>query len=84
MGQKENTPAKILPYYAVTLRDLVAPKAILHAECRICRRVGDLDPAELAFKLGPGTSATALQKLLIYKGCGIRGETFIPLTWLGS
>ena len=83
MEQKENIAVKVLPFYAVQLRDLVAPKAILHAECRICRHVGDLDPAELAFKLGPGTSVTALRKLLTCNGCGIRGETFISLTWLG-
>ena len=82
MEHKENTRRKVLPFYAVRLRDLTAPRAILHAECRICRRVGDLDPVELAFKLGPDTSARDLQKLLKCKGCGIRGETFISLTWL--
>jgi hypothetical protein len=68
MERKENTAWKILPFYAVQLRDLVAPKAILHAECRICRRVGDLDPLELAWKLGPQTSAGGLQRLLRCNG----------------
>jgi hypothetical protein len=82
MEQKENTPRKILPFYAVQIQHLVVPKARITASCGACKREGDLDPVELGWRFGPLFSVRDLQKRLRCRHCGMKGWCHISLTWL--
>ncbi|MFT2093125.1 hypothetical protein ACMS1Z_00350 [Acidiphilium multivorum] len=79
MEQKRNT---ILPFYAVRIRDLIAPRAVIEAQCKICRQRGELDPCDLLASSKADEQLRHVAERLTCKGCGIRGEAFIALRWL--
>ena len=82
MEQREIAPPKVLPFYAVQIQHLVAPKARLTASCGACKREGDLDPVEFGWRLGPLFSSKDLHKRLGCRHCGMKGWCDISLTWL--
>ena len=79
MEQKRNT---ILPFYAVRIRVLIAPRAVIEAQCKICRQRGELDPCDLLASSKADEQLRHFAQRLTCKGRGIRGEAFITLRWL--
>jgi hypothetical protein len=79
MEQKRNA---VLPFYAVRIRDLIAPRAVIEAQCKICWQRGELDPCDLLASSGANEQIGNVAQRLTCKGCGIRGEAFISLQWL--
>ena len=79
MEQKRNN---VLPFYAVRLRDLIAPRAVIEARCKICGQRGELDPCDLLASSQASEQLRHVAERLTCKGCGIRGEAFIALRWL--
>lgn len=77
-----NSPAPIIPFYSLTLGNLVAPRAALVASCGACRRIATVDVLPLLTKLGPGYGVVELQRRLRCEGCGRKGFTFTRVEWL--
>lgn len=78
----EQKGSAILPFHAVRIPDLIAPRAVIEAQCKICRQRGELDPCDLLASSKASEQLRHVAERLTCKGCGIRGEAFITLRWL--
>jgi hypothetical protein len=80
--QKENKlERKIIPFYALRLRNLITAKASLRVQCRFCATESELDVVALVWKLGPDADIRGIEKRLRCQKCRERGHSFLSLTW---
>ena len=60
----------------------IRTRAVIEAQCKICRQRGELDPCDLLASSKADEQLRHVAERLTCKGCGIRGEAFIALRWL--
>ena len=73
MGDKTPKERTILPFYALRLRDLVQPVAVLTVVCESRRHRAAADPFAFAAAKGPDTNLSQLAKVLRCEQCGMKG-----------
>ncbi len=77
-------PATVIPFYALRLRHLTAPKAALLVSCGACRRTASVPVLDLAYRLGPDTQVRELERRLRCEHCGMKGWATIRVEWIGA
>jgi hypothetical protein len=78
---KNGRGRKIIPFYALRLRDLITAKASLRVQCGFCATESELDVVALVWKLGPDADIRGIEKRLRCLKCRERGHSFMSLTW---
>jgi hypothetical protein len=76
------SPDRVIPFYSLTLGDLVYPKAALIVWCGSCRREARLDVIPVLAKRGPAFGVRELDKVLTCAGCGRKGFANVRVEWL--
>lgn len=82
--QNGNAARHVLPFYAVRLENLIAPKAVLIVRCGFCSHESELDVIALACRHGPTTQLRALERKLRCRQCLMGGCGTFLLNWPGA
>lgn len=66
-------PQRTIPFYSLTLGDLVQPRGRLVIWCGACRREGFSDVVPMLHRLGPTFQVTQMRSLLVCGNCERKG-----------
>lgn len=74
-------PDTIIPFYSLTLANLVSARGRLVVWCRACRRTAYLDVIPVLAKRGPGKRVSDLGRFLTCDGCRQKGWADVRVEW---
>ena len=82
LGGMTGPPLPVIPFYSLTLGNLVAARAVLLAARGACSRQASMDVMPLLARLGPRFGVRDLERRLKRDRCGRKRLTTVRVEWL--
>ena len=73
---------RVIPFYSLTLGDLVHPRAVLVVHCQACRTEREVQVVPVLARRGPAFGVRDLEKVFTCSACSRRGFAMVRVVWL--
>lgn len=78
----DEASTRVIPFYSLTLGDLVVPRGVLVIRCRACSRVSRVPVVSVLSRFGYRYGVRDLERVHVCPGCKAKAHGWLNIEWL--